>query len=68
LQSNFLFPFFEGVHHETDGQRNYFSSNWRKLLPTSGNWALQKLARQTFKQEYGYDYLDVGVGRLIEIE
>jgi 7,8-dihydropterin-6-yl-methyl-4-(beta-D-ribofuranosyl)aminobenzene 5'-phosphate synthase len=27
-----------------------------------------ELARQTFKQEYGDDYLDVGVGRLIEFE
>jgi 7,8-dihydropterin-6-yl-methyl-4-(beta-D-ribofuranosyl)aminobenzene 5'-phosphate synthase len=27
-----------------------------------------ELARQRFKQEYGTDYLDVGVGRLIEFE
>jgi 7,8-dihydropterin-6-yl-methyl-4-(beta-D-ribofuranosyl)aminobenzene 5'-phosphate synthase len=27
-----------------------------------------ELARQTFKQEYGDDYLDVGVGRLIEFK
>ena len=27
-----------------------------------------ELARQTFKQEYGNDFLDVGVGRLIEFE
>jgi 7,8-dihydropterin-6-yl-methyl-4-(beta-D-ribofuranosyl)aminobenzene 5'-phosphate synthase len=27
-----------------------------------------ELARQTFKQEYGKDYLDVGVGRLIEFD
>jgi 7,8-dihydropterin-6-yl-methyl-4-(beta-D-ribofuranosyl)aminobenzene 5'-phosphate synthase len=27
-----------------------------------------ELARQRFKQEYGNDYLDVGVGRLIEFE
>jgi 7,8-dihydropterin-6-yl-methyl-4-(beta-D-ribofuranosyl)aminobenzene 5'-phosphate synthase len=27
-----------------------------------------ELARQTFKQEYGKDFLDVGVGRLIEFE
>jgi 7,8-dihydropterin-6-yl-methyl-4-(beta-D-ribofuranosyl)aminobenzene 5'-phosphate synthase len=27
-----------------------------------------ELARQTFKQEYGKDFLDVGVGRRIEFE
>ncbi len=27
-----------------------------------------ELARQTFKQEYGNDFLEVGVGRLIEFE
>jgi len=27
-----------------------------------------ELARQIFKQEYGNDFLDVGVGRMIEFE